>query len=159
MEILETPYRWIKAGNEHLGDWLLEARNDFRNEREPDYRNSPIDIKKIKYANLMRELFRITNSKEGHICIIGPKARSLPSGIVTTLVKSLGYRVLESNDLRTLQDLVVKLSDGTPSDGVDASMKFLGKTHGGLSDEKDFIEKFLKGEHQTPRRLDRKSVM
>ena len=155
---LQTPHRWIKAGNECLGHWLLKARNDFRNEREPDYRNSPVDKIKIKYADLRKAFFKINGKKEGRICVIGPKARSLHSGIITTLVKSLDYRVLEPNDLSTLQDLIVKLSDGTPSDGVNASMSFLKKTHGGLSNEKDFIEKFLKGDSQTPHRLDRKAL-
>ena len=157
---LEIPHRWIKAGNEPLGRWLLRTREDFKDGREPDYLNSPasIDVQNVQYSDLAKELFRISNKKKGRICVIGPKARALPSAITTTLVKRLGYHVLEPNDLSALRNLVVKLSDGTPSEKLNASMNFFDKAYGGLSNDKKFIRKFLKGDPQTPRRPERKTL-
>jgi len=153
---LETPHRWIKAENEALGRWLLNTRSDFRQEQEPDYRGSPIDIRKIRYADLGPLLVRLTYEKQGRICVIGPKARPLATGIETTLVNK-NYRILEPNDLSALRSLIIQLSDGSPSEKADAAFHFLTRAHGGLSgDNKTFVEKILRGENQRPRRADRR---
>ena len=155
---LETPHRWIKAKNEALGRWLLNTRSDFRQEQEPDYRGSPIGIRKIRYADLGPLLVRLTYEKQGRICVIGPKARPLATGIETTLVNK-NYRILEPNDLSALRSLIIQLSDGSPSEKADAAFHFLTRAHGGLSgDNKTFVEKILRGENQRPRRADRRPL-
>jgi AAA domain len=108
---LRTPHRRIRAGNENLGRWLLNSRVDFRANREPPYRNSPVEHRSMSYSDLSRKLIGIVREKEGRICIIGHKARSLPAGIETSLVNQK-FRVLEPNDLSALQDLVLAICDG-----------------------------------------------
>ncbi len=153
---LQTPHRWVKAGNEVLGRWLLSTRSEFRQEQEPDYEGSPIDRRTVRYADLGPQLVRLTHEKQGRICVIGPKARPLPAGIETTLVNNK-YRVLEPNELPTLRSLILSLSDGSPAEKADAALDFLIRAHGGVSgDDKTFIEKILRGEDQRPRRADRR---
>ena len=155
---LETPHRWINTDNERLGRWLLRERPAFRQDREPDYHSSPVERRRISYADLGKELLRLTDEKEGRICIIRPKARRLHPGTETTLVRR-GYRVLEPNDLTTLRNLILALSDETPSRKSDAAMTFFEEAHGGLpSDDKSFIRKILSGDHQRPRRTDRNGM-
>ncbi len=77
-----------------LGYWLLSNRSRIREEREPDYDCSPIDRQIIRYADLAPQLVRLIHQKRGRVCVIGPKARSLPTGIETILVKN-NFRVLE----------------------------------------------------------------
>jgi DNA helicase-2/ATP-dependent DNA helicase PcrA len=59
---LETPHRWIKAGNKKLGDWLLRARPVFRNNNEPDYRDSTIDRREITFQRLPSTLLSLLES-------------------------------------------------------------------------------------------------
>jgi DNA helicase-2/ATP-dependent DNA helicase PcrA len=101
---LETPHRWIKAGNEALGRWLLNTRSKFRHEQEPDYGGSPIDRCTVGYTALGPQLVHLTHEKHGRVCVIGPKARPLPAGIETTLVNK-NYRVLEPNPSSAVADL------------------------------------------------------
>lgn len=153
---LDTPYRWIKAGNEKLGRWLMDARSDFRRNREPDYRGSPIERQKVAYANLGALLIRLTHEKQGRTCVIRRKARPLGAGIETTLVNH-EYRVLEPNELSALQKLIVKLADGSPEEKTGGAVAFLTRAYGGLvPDEKRFIGKILKGDRQSPERADRR---
>ena len=155
---LETPHRWIKADNEPLGRWLLDTRPEFRQNREPDYRGSPIERRTVPYSDLGRQLVRLTYEKEGKICLIGPKTRRLHAGIETALVNH-NYCVLEPNELSALRTLILGLSDGTPVEKSNAAMEFLTGAHGGLSgDDKSFIERNLRGKNQRPRRADRQKL-
>ncbi|HET7676173.1 MAG TPA: hypothetical protein VFL54_11670, partial [Gammaproteobacteria bacterium] len=155
---LETPHRWIRAGNEPLGRWLLSTRPQFRENREPDYRGGPIDRRTISYRELARELIRFTHQRDGRICVIGPKARPLPASLETTLVKQK-YRVLEPNELSVLRDLIVALCDGSASEQAGAAFNFLTRAYGGLpGDDKNFLEKILKGQAQRPQREDRRAL-
>lgn len=156
--LLETPHRWIKAGNRPLGDWLLGTRDDFRARREPDYRGSPVDRRTVSYRALGRELLRLTDEKAGRICVVGPKARPLHAGTQTLLVNR-GYRVLEPNDLTALQKLIVALSGESPAQRSDGAVAFLSGAYGGLPPgDKQFIERLLRGQRQQPRRADRRAL-
>jgi DNA helicase-2/ATP-dependent DNA helicase PcrA len=153
--LLQKPHRWIRAGNQALGEWLLGARHFFKQNSEPDYDGSPIDRRTIRYSDLSTQLIRLTHEKEGRICVIGPKARPLPGGIETTLVNH-NYRVLEPNELSALRALVLVLSDGSSAERSRGAWAFLNRVYGGLSgDESNFIQKLLRGEGQRPRRVDR----
>ena len=155
---LETPHRWIKADNEPLGRWLLSTRRDFRQNREPDYRGSPIETRTVRYSDLAQQLVRLTYEKEGKTCVIGPKARSLPTGIETALVNR-HYRLLEPNELSALRTLTLALSTGSPLEKSKAATKFLIRAHGGLLvQDKTFIGKILKGETQRPLRADKRAL-
>lgn len=155
---LETPYRWIKAGNETLGRWLLERRDIFRQGCEPDYLNSPVDVVSVtKYEYLQKELYGLNNKKKGRICVIGPKAFADPA-ILTALAR-VGYRILEPQDLKTLHKFILILSEEPLEKKSEVAKNFLSKTHGGLSSsEKEFIEKFLKGQTQKPRLPNKKKL-
>ncbi len=155
---LKTPHRWLKAENEALGRWLLGARSDIQRDQEPDYRGSPIDRLSVKYDKLSQMLTRLTNEKEGRICVIRSKTRPLPAGTETTLVKR-NYRVLEPNELSELRSLILALTEGSTSAMASAAFRFLKRAHGGLSaDDKKFIEKILRNEDQRLRRLDRRKL-
>jgi len=152
---LDIPYRWIKADNETLGRWLLETRSDFLQNLEPDFRHSPVEVRTVEYRNLGAQLIGLTHQKQGRVCVIGPKAMRLPTGIETTLVKHK-YRILEPNELTALKNLIHGLSENSMEQKSEAAVKFLFKAYGGFgSGEKPFIEKILKGENQNPKRADR----
>jgi DNA helicase-2/ATP-dependent DNA helicase PcrA len=155
---LETPYRWIKAGNEKLGRWLLNSRDDFRASREPSYRNSPVERRSMTYSDLGRKLIGIVREKEGRICVIGHKARPLPVGIETTLVNHQ-FRVLEPNDLSVLQDLVRAICDGEAADAPKAVMAFFKRVFGALGpDDKQFFQNILSNKRQRVLRADRRAL-
>lgn len=155
---LETPHRWINAGNENLGRWLLRERPAFRQRHEPDLGGSTVDRTRVQYGDLGKELLRLTEERAGKICIIGPKARRLNAAVETVLVKR-AYRVLEPNDLTALRDLILALADGAAVEKADAAIKFFSDAHGGLSpDTKIFIANVLKGEGGRPRRADRRAL-
>lgn len=155
---LETPHRWINAGNETLGRWLLERRDIFRQGCEPDYLNSPVDVVSVtEYKYLQKELYGLNDKKKGRICVIGPKAWS-DTSILTALAR-VGYRILEPQDLKTLHKFILILSEEPLEKKSEAVRDFLSKTHGGLSSsEKEFIKKFLKGRPQRPRLPNRKKL-
>ena len=155
--MLNKPYRW-EADNKLLGEWLLEKRDIFRGDDEPDYKGSPVDAISVGRDDLRNKLYEI-NKKEGRICVIGPKPRPLSSS-TTTILANLGYRILEPQDLRVLWKLIVKLpEEPTDQERAETAMKFLSNAHGELSEEKEFIEKFLKRElKRTPHRQDRKAL-
>ncbi|HEV2160444.1 hypothetical protein [Bradyrhizobium sp.] len=155
---LDTPHRWIRAGNENLGKWLQNARGDFRAGREPSYRASPVEYRSINYAELSRQLIGIAHGKPGRICVIGPKARRLPATVETALVNHR-FHVLEPNDLTVLQVLVQALSDASAADKSGAALEFLESAFGGLdSDEKRFLAALLANKAQRPRRVDRQAL-
>ena len=154
--VLDTPYRWINAGNRDLGQWLLDNRDEFRASREPNYADSPVNLRSIRFADLARQLIRVTHATDGSLCIIRPKARNLHPGLETALVRH-GYQVLEASDLRDLQMLVLALAEGTPIQKRTATLRFLKRVHGGLpQDDQRFIERIILGTHQRPRRADRR---
>ncbi|MBL4832177.1 MAG: AAA family ATPase [Aliivibrio sp.] len=155
---LRTPYRWIKAENRALGDWLVNARPAFQQNLEPDFAASPIVHKTITYRELATELNDLTNQKQGRICVIGPKSRRLSPAIETGLVKR-SYKILEPNELPALRNLIKPLSDGTLQQKATASMSFIKETYGSISAaDKTFIGKLLNGEGQRPTRADRKKI-
>lgn len=155
---LDTPHRWIKAGNRDLGQWLLDNRGAFRDGREPDYTASPVNRRTVSFRALAGELIRLTHAKEGSICVIRPKARNLQAALESALVGH-GYQVLEPNDLGDLQRLVLALSDGTPVAMRDAAFAFLKRVHSGLAqDDQNFIRRVLAGDSQRPQRTDRREL-
>lgn len=155
---LDTPHRWIKAENRDLGQWLLDNRGAFREQREPDYTTSPVRTRSISFRALAAELIRLTHAREGSICIIRPKARSLQPALESALVGH-GYRVLEANDLGDLQKLILALCDGTPAAKRKAGFAFLKRVHSGLAqDDQNFIKKILAGDNQRPHRADRRKL-
>jgi hypothetical protein len=95
---LETPHRWVRAGNEELGRWLLGARAEFRAGREPSYRGSPIQHKTVGYNALSSELSRIIRDCSGRICVVGSKKKPLSPSLETVLVKQK-FHLLEQNEL------------------------------------------------------------
>ena len=155
---LDTPHRWIKADNECLGRWLISARPTFRQGDEPNFIDGPVDRQSVVYRNLSAQLIRLTREKQGRICVIGPKSRTLGAGTLTTLVKQ-GYRVLEPNDLSELRKLVIPLVEGTAANKASAAITFLSRAFSSIStDDKTFIAKILRGESQRPRRGDRRAL-
>jgi len=154
---LDTPHRWIKAGNEPLGRWLLGTRPAFFKNREPDFNGAPISRMRLGYNELSRQLIGLTHSKQGRICIIGPKSHTLPTGAVTALVNQK-YKVLESNELSVLKDFIQNFVEGTENTKKNAISNFLKKSYSGLSGEKNFIEKLINGTTQNPRHTNRKSL-
>jgi DNA helicase-2/ATP-dependent DNA helicase PcrA len=152
---LETPHRWIEAGNEKLGHWLLGARAAFRAGREPSYRGSPVQHMTAGYDTLSSELSQIIRNSSGRICVIGSKKKPLPPALETLLVKQK-FHLLEQNELSVLRELVETLCDGPPTAKAEAARKFFKRVFGGVSqNEQAFLEKLLGNKSQQPRRADR----
>jgi hypothetical protein len=138
--------------------WLLSSRGDFRANREPSYRNSPVQHRSMSYSDLSRKLIGIVREKEGRICDIGHKARSLPAGIETSLVNQK-FRVMEPNDLSVLQDLVRAVCDGEAAKAPKAVMAFFKRVFGALGPgDKQFFQRLLSNEHQRVLRADRRAL-
>jgi len=155
---LDTPHRWNKAGNEPLGKWLIGAREHFKRDQEPDFSGSSIVRDVVSQSSLSSKLINLTHQKNGRICVVRPKARSLPAGLETSLVKN-SYRILEANDLPTLRGLIEVLVNGTDQQKSSASVKFVKRSFGGLNPgDRDFVKKVLCGNKQRPLREDRKSL-
>lgn len=154
---LEKPFRWLKANNKRLGDWLLAQRSTFRLSREPNYDDSPIERYKLPFGEIGRKIIGLTREREGRICVIGPKERYLAPGLETTLAKQ-GYCVLEPNELRVLRDLVDVLAEDKPADKANALLDFFKLVYGGVSDHADFIAKICRGDPQRPRSTARKAL-
>lgn len=156
--VLDTPYRWRKADNEELGRWLLNTRDNFRSNREPNYNGSPIGRQTVSFRKIGPHLLRLTSEKKGSICIVKSKVKKLNAGLETTLVKR-GYRILEPNNLSDLRKLILALDDGTSVKRRNAVMNFLKRVHGGLPQgDIHFIEKIIMGEKQRPLRGDRREL-
>ena len=156
--ILETPHRWIKAGNEDLGKWLLGARREFGNGSEPMYRGSPIAHQSFSYGDLSRRLIGIVRRKEGRVCVIRSKSHSLPAALETALVNH-GLRVLEPNDLTVLQELVRALCDDDEAARPKAALTFFERAFGGLGqDEKRFLEAVFRNKVRRATRADRREL-
>jgi AAA domain len=155
---LDTPHRWIKANNRDLGQWLLDSRRAFRAGHEPDYTESPVTRRTVRFPELARQLIRLTHETDGRVCIIRPKARPLHAALESALVKH-GYQVLEANDLADLQKLVFALAEGTPAAKRSAAFHFLKRVHSGLpQDDRRFITRIIAGECQRPQRADRRAL-
>lgn len=155
---LDTPHRWIKAGNTKLGRWFLDNRSTFRAGREPDYTGSPVRRHTMRFAELGPQLIRLTHEMKGSICIIRPKARNLHASLESALVKH-GYQVLEANDLSDLKKLVLALADSTLVAKHKAVLQFIKRAHGGLTqDDQNFIKKIIEGKSQRPHRADRRAL-
>lgn len=156
--VLDTPHRWIKAGNRELGQWLLDNRSAFWNGFEPDYGGSPVHVRHLRFAELVPYLIRLTHQKDGSICIVRAKAHKLNAALESALVKH-GYSILEANDLGDLRKLILALTDGTPADSRNAVFQFIKRAHGGLQqDDQRFIKKIIAGKNQKPRRADRQAL-
>ncbi|MYF31047.1 MAG: hypothetical protein F4169_19785 [Gammaproteobacteria bacterium] len=112
----------------------------------------------MPFRQLGGELLRLTDEKEGRICVVGPKARSLHPGTETMLVKR-GYRVLEANDFTALRRLMVALCGESPASRANGATAFLSGVYGGIpAGDKTFIESILRGRQQNPRRDDRRRL-
>jgi hypothetical protein len=152
---LETPHRWIKAGNRGLGDWLLGARDAFRAGREPSYIGSPVQQKMLGYDTLSSELSRIIRGASGRTCIIGSKKKPLSAALETLLVKQK-FHVLEQNELSVLRELIEVFCDNPPAAKSAAAAKFFKRAFGGISQsDQAFLNGLLKNKSQKPRRADR----
>jgi hypothetical protein len=155
---LATPHRWINAGNKRLGEWLLTSRIDFRANREPSYRGSPIEHLSMSYKDLSKNLISMVHRKEGRICVIGHKARPLPAGIETSLVNQQ-FRILEPNDLSALQELVVAICNGNAATKSRKATAFFKRVFGGvIPDDQRFLQAILGNKRSRAVRKDRKAL-
>ena len=155
---LNTPYRWINAGNRALGHFVLGSRTDFEANREPSYVGTPIEIRRVPVARLGPELVGITAQKGGRVCVIGPKNRPLAASIETALVRR-GFSVLEANDLPSLRPLIEALISGDLGAVCQKAAQFVKRAYGGVSaDEITFAMQVLRAGEARPRRADRKRL-
>ncbi|MGE3319851.1 MAG: AAA family ATPase [Candidatus Berkiella sp.] len=143
---LLTPYRWINAGNNTLGDWLIQARNDFTANRLPNFSGSPINFEKVEPKSKSARLQSITRQLNGSICIIGPKHGNLSPALGTALI-NVGYSWVEPNELPDLNDFLVKLSANINDAKYisEAAINMLTISFTGLDKHKMFVEQILKG--------------
>ena len=155
---LNTPHRWIKAGNRPLGRFLLGGRADFASGREASYVGTPIGVRRVPIGRLGPELVRVTAQKGGRLCVIGPKNRPLRPSVETALVRR-GFRILEANDLPSLRPLVDALAAGAVGGVCTRAAQFLKRAYGGVSaNEVAFVTKVLREGTTPSRRPDRQTL-
>ena len=155
---LDKPYRWIRANNKRLGQWLLNVRRAFQRESEPNYTQSPIAVRRVSTKELNGELLRIAEEKSGRMCVIGPKNHSLPKSLTTTLVRR-GFRMLEANDLPGLRLVINELSRKPIDECCNAINAFVRDAYGGLpKDDREFAVGVLSGDARRVHRSDRRRL-
>lgn len=101
---LQTPWRWIRAGAEELGSWLLDARSKLENGQPIDLRTAPAAVTWVPLdgdsSDYERQLqaARTRLDNEGSVLIIADSRN--PAGQRRLAAQTPGAVTVEAVDLR-----------------------------------------------------------
>lgn len=157
---LNTPHRWINAGNQALGDWLINKRVDIEANRIPSYVNAPVTYLNIAPQDKIQRLQTLCRQLQGSLCVIGASHGRMHSSMGSMLT-NLGLKWVEPNDLPLVKKCLSKISSTTNSMQVKAAaaLDFITETHSGFTSKKVFITKILNGTiTQRPSDVYRKNI-
>jgi len=147
---LSTPFRWNNVMNPTLGQWLIESRSIFEDNRIPILNHRSILQEQVDPSQKAARIQALIRSIEGSICIIGPKHGNTYGPLISSMVNA-GVIPVEPNDLPFLKSLIENLSSNIPNAAKGTlSFSFLKSTFAGLEEHKDFIEKILTGNLRRP---------
>jgi len=115
---LKTPWRWINAGAQELGDWVLDARTKLLSGQTIDLRTTPTAVQWIELdgSNGDRpKQLKAGGTKpptpDGHVLIIGDSMRPARQQLLASQIP--GAIVVESVDLRDLVSFASALDLGS----------------------------------------------
>jgi hypothetical protein len=106
---LTTPWRWINADNEELGEWVLFCRGQLSSRQSIDLNNSPPSVKWLNLTGnpqsdlqlKSRAQYNIRNNQRGDsLLVIGDSMRSALRHQFAS--QNIGIDVVEPVDLRDL---------------------------------------------------------
>jgi DNA helicase-2/ATP-dependent DNA helicase PcrA len=103
---LNTPWRWINANAEELGEWLLDARQRLLSGETIDLESGPKGVRWVSLdgkndrGKLVGAAYEEPPNKEGHVLIIGSSINSKSRHQIAGMVK--GAVTVEAVDLRDL---------------------------------------------------------
>lgn len=156
---LVTPHRWMRVGNDTLGNWLINARADLRSQIEPRYSGGPVTRLTLRRAELQRFLFSHAKEHTGTACIIVSKHKPMHKAMRTMLAR-MGFVILEPYDLKVAGGLIRGLSDAGVSKRVQALQQFIDNAFGGVSSaDQSFVADVLAGIQLKPKRPDRAYIV
>ena len=105
---LATPWRWLNASSESLGDWLLDVRRDLSSGNSVDLRNAPPAVRWIQLTGkdagrAQREAARVRPpGGEGSVLIIGDSKSPIRQRDLAS--QTPGARTVEAVDMKDLVD-------------------------------------------------------
>ncbi len=156
--ILDTPYRWINAGNRALGEWLIRVRTSFKQGTLPTFDGTLVHHEKPDATRKNARIQQLCLQLEGSLCVIGPKYGNLSAALATTLI-NIGLRWIEPNDLPILKKLLkIISSDQNKAAKAKSAFDFIEVTHASLGDKKVFVRDILKGTLTQPRERQKKAM-
>ncbi len=132
---LVTPWRWINAGMEELGRWLLEARSELRAGRAVDLRTAPAGLQwvQVDAANVeeRRRMAAHTRLEDGEetVLIIGDARNTRGRHQFTSQTR--GATSVETVDLGDLTSFARRF-DLTHADALEQLVKFAGDVMTGV---------------------------
>jgi len=132
---LTTPWRWINAGTEELGRWLLYARSELQASRAVDLRTAPAGLQWVQLDAAKQEESRRAaahtrlQSGEETVLIIGD-ARN-PRGRHQFTSQTRGATSVETVDLVDLTNFARRF-DLTRSDALEHLVNFAGEVMTGV---------------------------
>ena len=133
---LATPWRWINAGTEELGRWLLYARAELQANRAVDLRTAPAELQWVQLDAAKQDDSRRTTAHtrlqdgEETVLIIGD-ARN-PRGRHQFTSQTRGATSVETVDLGDLTNFARRF-DLTRSDALEHLVNFAGEVMTGVS--------------------------
>lgn len=134
---LKTPWRWINAGADELGQWVLAARTKLLSGQTIDFRHAPTAVEWVQLdgsnsdrPKQLKAGATRSHTTDGHVLIIGdsmspPSQQRLASQIP-------GATVVEAVDLRDLVNFASNL-DLKSTDVVRQVAEFSAKLMTGVS--------------------------
>lgn len=156
---LVTPHRWMRVGNDALGNWLINARADLRSNREPNYSRGPVKQLTLRRPELHTFLINHAKQHTGTTCIIVSKNKPMDKGMRTMLAR-LGYSILEPYDLKVAGGLIRGLMDIDYQKRVSAVQKFIDSAYGGVDGvDNAFVADVLAGKKLKAKRADRARII
>jgi len=126
---LAIPWRWVNAGTEELGNWLLAARTTLEEGRAVDMHTRPdsvtwIELDGIDDEGRRRRAARSTlPDGKGSVVVIGDSTRPQSQRLVAG--QTPGAVAVEAVDLRDFVDFA-QTFDGNSPDSLEALLDFAG---------------------------------
>lgn len=152
---LSTPWRWVNAGTEGFGRWLLDVRERLMLGQQVDLSSAPPEVTWVELDGTedhMRQLragqTRAVN-RNGAVLIIGESTS--PASQRSFASQIPGATMVEAVDLRDLVDFARNL-DFQAADAVDQLVDFAGSVISGVgaADFKRRIQVLTKGTERQP---------
>ncbi|NBJ09430.1 UvrD-helicase domain-containing protein [Microvirga arsenatis] len=112
--VLSEPWRWIRAGTEHFGRWLLDVREKLLNRERIDLRNAPAEVTWVHLDGTDDEKLRLAAARtkglsaEDRVLVIGYSTK--PAAQQDIARRTPGAQAIEAVDLKDLTQFAGRLN-------------------------------------------------